>query len=403
MLLPFVAEHTSIVLDSRRDASAVAAFVAGCEMFVRAASVTGRDTHVRVLVGDCEGDPCNVRVKGSGIGEQLLQLQSLMRRKARATPLTARQLIAAASSGVAVPAGLGANHVLLCFAAKEAQGGAKCVVEQVAPSDLAAVALRCLAVGTARVAEVPLSTRQAVPLDFLVDLGRHALLCSPNPPLAMAWGRVSRACMSRAYRCAHLAREVSDSVGVAPLTDALKSLPAGVGLELEGTGAAATARRVAHYSERHGSLVLRCCGPETEPGPSDDLVACCNSPLPPELHRLYWGADSFVEATDLSWASRLLQALLLKREQIAAWPQLAAAPVSRATAWRALWRLLAARTVWCPALMPLSGFLPPDLRPLSASPVRLEVPAEAPALRGGALYAGLGLVSKPKFGGKDGE
>jgi hypothetical protein len=148
---------------------------------------------------------------------------------------------------------------------------------------------------------------------------------------------------------------------------------------------------------------VRCCVADGEVGPNDELVACCNSPLPPELHRLYWNQDSFVESMDVAWATALLRALLIKRDLSTAWPQLAAAPVSRATAWRALWRLLAARTVWCPALMPLSGFLPPDLRPLSSSPVRLEVPTDATPLRGGPLYAGLGLRSKPRFGGKDGE
>ena len=47
--------------------------------------------------------------------------------------------------------------------------------------------------------------------------------------------------------------------------------------------------------------------------------------------------------------------------------------------------------------------LPPDLRPDPSPPLAIVNAPPAPAFRGGSLYAGLGLTSRPRFGGKDGE
>ncbi len=404
MLVAFVAEHATLVLDNRKDSVATAAFSRGCETFLAGASTLGREVALRVLVGDCDGEPCALTVRRTQVSDLLATLHGYMRRKERAVPLTGAALIEAAAKDVPEPCDHGATRVVVCSAvgagstAGPTIGPDRRVVEHVAASDLAAAVLRHLEVAQFRISEVPLSTGESVAVDLALHLAHHALLCSPNPPIGAGWGRVSRACMGRSYRCAHLTRELNNGTGLFIVTSALKALPAGVGVELEGTP-----RRVLHFSERHNSLVCRCLSNDLDPGPDDELFACCNSPLPPELHRLYWGIDTFVESADTKWAGDLLQTMLVKRDLVSAWPQLSAAPVSRATAWRALWQLLAARTAWCPAMLPLSGFLPPDLRPSSTSPLRLDVPPDAVPIRGGALYAGLGLTSKPKFGGKDGE
>jgi hypothetical protein len=144
--------------------------------------------------------------------------------------------------------------------------------------------------------------------------------------------------------------------------------------------------------------VLRCCCEDICEGPSDELAALPGGPLPSDLLALFWGSDSFVDGDEQVFGPMLMR--LMANKEAEAWPQLSSAPLSRAACWRALFALLAERASWCPALLRLGAFLPTKPVP---KPLQIVFPPDAVPLSGGPLYAGLGLTSRPRFGGKDGE
>jgi hypothetical protein len=226
----FIAHHTSILLLHRNDCSSV--FLDGCLSYVSTAGTLRRKTRMSIVLGDC-ATVCELNVNWENVETELAKVRAFFSRPVASKPLvTPKELIEKAMS-LAVEAPIhNANRLVVCFGQDDKEEllrdkrGCVFVKEAVEVQELAGVALRHLEVGVMRVAKVPFSSGIAE-LVVEYDLGEHAVLCEGSSPcLNVVWQRVSRACMERAYRCAHFARAPPS------LLVALQSLPFGAGLDL---------------------------------------------------------------------------------------------------------------------------------------------------------------------------